>query len=345
MQIFSKLALASTATTTAGTATVAALGYGAMGLTAFYGPSLQDDKAMELLQAVYDAGCRHFDTAEIYATEEKHNESVLGDFFKTVPRQSFTVATKFWPREGDYSYETVKKSLTDSLERLRLDYVDLYYAHRLNNIQGAMEFGRTAKRLVAEGLVKEVGLSEVSANMLKQIHCKVVPIAAIQQEWSLLTRNVEDELVPMCKELDITIVAYSPLARNLLAAKLEETPQDWRASQPRYASENLEQNKQIVNQVHALAGKYKCTAAQLSLAWLLQKANQLGVNLVAIPGSAKIHHAVSNLEAVKIHISDPQDIETLESLAEQIAGARASEGYLEQGFEAHDCGPAQTKIT
>jgi aryl-alcohol dehydrogenase-like predicted oxidoreductase len=336
MPLFSKLALASTAAHTAGTGTTSALGYGAMGLTTFYGPSLQDDKAMELLQAVYDAGCRHFDTAEMYASEEKHNESTLGDFFKTVPRQSFTVATKYWPREGDYSYETVKKSLMASLARLQLDHVDLYYAHRLSNLQGATEFGHTAKRLVAEGLVKEVGLSEVSATMLKQIHTQVLPIAAIQQEWSLLTRNVEDELVPMCKELDITIVAYSPLARNLLASKLEEAPQDFRATQPRYASENFEQNKAIVNQVHALAEKYKCTAAQLSLAWLLQKASQLGVNLVAIPGSAKIHHAVSNLEAVKIYISDPQDIQTLESLAEQVAGARASEDYLEQGFEAHD---------
>jgi aryl-alcohol dehydrogenase-like predicted oxidoreductase len=151
-----------------------------------------------------------------------------------------------------------------------------------------------------------------------------------------LTRNIEDELVPMCKELDITIVAYSPLARNLLAAKLEETPKDWRANQPRYATENLEQNKLIVNQVHDLAKKYNCTAAQLSLAWLLQKANQLGVNLVAIPGSANLHHAISNLEAVKIHISDPQDIKMLESLAEHVVGARGTEEYLKQGFENHE---------
>lgn len=328
MKLFAKCSLPSV------TGKGSGLGFGCMGITAFYGASLPDDKAMELLKAVYDAGCRHFDTAEAYATKEKHNENVLGQFFQTVPRDSFTVATKFWPKDdGVYDYETVKKSLSASLKRLQLDYVDLYYAHRVISLKGAMEFGRTAKRLQEEGLIKEVGLSEVSPMWLKTVHTEVCPIDAVQQEWSLLTRNLEDELVPMCKELDITIVAYSPLARNLLATKVTETPKDWRGEHPRYSKENLEQNQRIVDQLEALATKYNCSAAQLSLAWLFYKADQLGVSVVPIPGSTKLHHAMSNLESVKIKITDPEDMKILESLADEVAGARANESYLQLGIE------------
>jgi aryl-alcohol dehydrogenase-like predicted oxidoreductase len=182
-----------------------------MGITAFYGATMPDDEALKLLKGVYNTGCRHFDTAEIYATGDKYNESILGEFFKTVPRDSYTVATKYYPKKDDptlYTYDGVKASLQASLKRLQLDYVDVYYAHRVLTLEGGLLFGETAKRLKEEGLIKEVGLSEVSGDWLRQIHTKACPIDAVQQEWSLLTRNLESELVPVCKELDIPIVAY-----------------------------------------------------------------------------------------------------------------------------------------
>lgn len=329
MKLFSKFALHSAV----GSGKSSGIGFGAMGVTAFYGDAMPDDDAMHLLRTVYDAGCRHFDSAEVYATKDKHNEAVLGQFFQTVPRDSYSIATKYWPKGDDkYEYDAVKKSLLKSLERLQLTYVDLYYAHRVMSLEGGLKFAATAKRLKEEGLIKEVGLSEVSGKWLKQIN-EVCPIDAVQQEWSLLTRNLEDELVPVCKELGVTIVAYSPLARNLLATKLEAPPSDWRASQPRYAQENMEANRKIHETVEQLAAKYNCSAAQLSLAWLFHRAHELGVSVVPIPGSTKLQHATSNLESTRIQISD-DDCRELEALADQVAGARATESYVSIGIEA-----------
>ena len=303
-------------------------GFGCMGITAFYGSSMAIDDAKKLLQEVYDAGCRHFDTAEVYATKEQHNESVLGEFFKTVPRDSFSVATKFWHQDGGkYDYETVKSHLLKSLERLGLDYVDLYYAHRVTSLEGGLEFGRTMAKLKEEGLVKEVGLSEVSGAWLKKIHTEACPIDAIQMEWSLMTRSIEKEVVPVCKEFGIPIVAYSPLARNMLASKVEVAPADWRSQLPRYSGENMEKNKQVADIVHDLAEKVGGTAAQLSLAWLFFKAKELGVEVYPIPGSTKLHHALGNLDAVKLSIS-AEDEQVLESLAEKVAGERGMEWYM-----------------
>ena len=312
------------------------LGFGCMGITAFYGDSMPDDKALELLQQVYDAGCRHYDTAEVYATKEKYNESILGTFFQTVPRDSFSVATKFWPQgeTGNYDYETVKKSLTASLKRLQLDYVDLYYAHRVYSLEGGKEFARTALRLKEEGLIKGIGLSEVSGKWLKEIYTEVGPVDAVQQEWSLMTRNLEEELVPVCKELDVDIVAYSPLSRNLLAAKVEAPPEDWRGTLPRYSKENLEKNIKIHDTVQGIAAKYEgANAAQLSLAWLFHKATELGVTVIPIPGSTKIKNAVGNCGSTKIEISD-EDCKSLESVADMVAGLRGPEWYTDRGIES-----------
>jgi len=246
------------------------------------------------------------------------------------------LATKYWPRDGKYDYDTIKPFLTASLERLGLDYVDLYYAHRVVSFEGAKEFGRTAKRLKEEGLIKEVGVSEINPKWLRVVHNEICPIDAVQQEWSLITRHpVEEELIPVCKELGITVVAYSPLARNLLATKLEAPPNDWRANHPRFFKENLEKNQTIADILQELATKYNCTTAQLALAWLFHRANTLGVAVVPIPGSTKLHHALGNLEAAKVVISDPEDVKTLESLAEKVSGARANEQYMDMSIEGN----------
>lgn len=312
------------------------LGFGCMGITAFYGDPLPDDKAMELLKGVYDTGCRHFDTAEVYRSGDLYNESVLGKFFKTVPRDNFTVATKFMPQAHDSKndYETVKAALKASLERLGLEYVDLYYSHRITDLEGAIEFTKSAQKLKKEGLLKEIGLSEISPEWLRKVNAEAGPIDAVQQEWSLLTRNLEEELVPTCKELDITIVAYSPLARNLLASKVTVPPTDWRGSLPRYQAENLKANNKIVDVMEEISKRYKCSPAQLALAWLFKKADSLGVSVVPIPGTTKLHRAESNIESARIDISDEADMQKLEELASMVAGARGTESYIKMGFEA-----------
>lgn len=285
---------------------------------------------MELFKTVYDEGLRHFDTAEAYAAGDLHNEAVLGKFLATVPRDSYSVATKYWPQKGDYSYETVKPRLEASLKRLGLDCVDLYYAHRVTSLEGGLEFCRTTKRLQEEGLIKEIGLSEIGGTWLRKCY-DIVPIAAVQQEWSLLTRSLEADLVPVCKELNVDIVAYSPLARNLLATKLDAPPADWRASQPRYSAENLAKNHKISDILTDLAQKYESTPAQLALAWLFAKAEELGVTVIPIPGTTKVKNALSNMKATTVNISDPEDMKTLESLAGLVAGERGNEQYMKLG--------------
>lgn len=331
MKLFTRTVLASrNSTSDAGSG----LGFGCMGMTAFYGEAMLDSKAMDLLKEVYDNGCRHFDTAEVYRTGDKYNEAVLGQFFKRIPRGSFTVATKYMPYSHDNKndYDTVKASLQASLERLDLDYVDLYYCHRITDLKGAMEFAKSAKKLKEEGLIKEVGLSEISASWLKRVHTEACPIDAIQQEWSLLTRNLEEELVPMCRELGIPIVAYSPLARTMLASKLETAPKDWRSTLPRFQS--LSANQKISDIMAEMANKYDCTPAQLALAWLFKKASQMGVTVVPIPGSTKLEHALSNMKAIQVDISDDTDMKMLEDLADQVTGARGTDGYVQAGFES-----------
>lgn len=312
------------------------LGFGCMGVTSFYGDPMPVDKAMELFQTVYDAGCRHYDTAEVYtAPGDIYNEKVLGQFLATVPRDSYSVATKYFPMTNDYTYETVKPRLEASLSRLGLDYVDLYYAHRVTSLEGGLEFCRTGKRLQEEGLIKEIGLSEVGGEWLQKCHA-VAPIGAVQQEWSLLTRNLETDLVPVCKELNIPIVAYSPLARNLLATKVEAPPNDWRSSVPRFSAENLAKNAKITDILHEMATKYNngdCTPAQLALAWLFVKAQELGVMVIPIPGTTKISNAMSNFKAAALDITT-EDAKTLESLANMVAGARGDESYVKIGIEA-----------
>ena len=320
-----------------------ALGYGAMGLTAFYGEPTSDDKAFAVLQAAYDGGCRHFDTAEIYKTgnpytdneNDIYNETVIGKFLKTVPRDSYTVATKFLPMkwENKADYATVKKALLNSLKRLGLEYADLYYSHRIASLDMAKEFTHAAKRLQEEGLIKNFGFSEITGKWLRECN-QIAPVAAVQQEWSLITRSLESELVPVCSELGITIVAYSPLGRNLLSGVVTESPNDWRKSLPRYSTENLQKNIVLIKQIESIADKHNCTVAQLSLAWLFYKAKQLNVRVLPIPGTTKTQNLNSNLKATEISL-DSSEMDLLEKIGAQVAGDRADEGYIKSGMEGH----------
>lgn len=313
---------------------------------AVYGPPISDEDCLELLTAVYDDpnASRHFDTAEIYKSgnpmvdndDDTYNEKQLAPFFASKPRDSFTVATKFMPFKhgGKSDYDTVKAALQGSLNRLGLDYIDLYYCHRVANLAGTLEFAASAKRLQDEGLVRSVGLSEVCGDWLRQAHA-ICPIAAVQQEWSLMTRVGEPELFPVCAELGVGVVAYSPLARNLLCTTAEdECPRDWRATLPRYSAENWAVNVKLSAEVAEIAkNKGGISAAQLSLAWLFHRADVVGVKILPIPGTTKAAHAVVNSASTGISLS-VEEAATLEALAGQTQGLRGDEQYMSIVIEA-----------
>lgn len=314
------------------------MGFGAMGITAFYGAPMEDEDALKLLKGAYDKGYRHFDTAEIYNTNvfndpakepRKWNEEIVGKFVATVKRETVTVATKFNPMMSpDVEEKSVVASFDNSLKRLGCGYVDLYYLHRMpGTLEKLKKWMAAAATLVKAGKVKHIGLSEVSGEWLREAH-KIHPVAAVQQEWSLLTREpIESNIVPVCAELGIAVVAYSPLARNLLTEQ-KEPPKDWRATNPRYSAENWKKNQELVAKIGAIAKEKGVSTAQISLKWLYQKAESLKVKLVAIPGTTKLANAESNIEAItKVTLSD-SDMKLLEEISALVNGLRGDERYL-----------------
>jgi aryl-alcohol dehydrogenase-like predicted oxidoreductase len=319
---------------------VSPMGFGAMGITAFYGPPMEDEAAVALLTRVYNTGFTHFDTAEVYQGKtaegvQKYNEEQLGNFLRTLPRQSFTVATKFLPQVhgGKCDLATVTAAVDASLAKLGLQYVDLYYCHRMPaTLEDAEEWMRSMKAIVASGKVKHVGLSEVGMDWLRRMHA-IHPVACVQQEWSLLTRNLEDTVLPVYKELGIGVVAYSPLARNLLGGAQEALGKDdWRSDQPRYNPENLAKNQDLVRQIAALGQERGKTPAQLSLAWLYHRARSLGVTVVPIPGTTKAERAAENWASLDAQLTD-SEMAQLETLGSLVAGARGNESYQNMSLE------------
>eukprot|EP00913_Durusdinium_trenchii_P026121 g24504.t1 len=281
-----------------------------MGITAFYGTSMEDEDCVKLLKAAYDMGYRHFDSAEVYKSETKNNEETreqVGRFLRTVPRESFTVATKYWPGAHGETYDLAStlEAVDGSLTRLGLESIDLYYIHRPPpTLEQAEAWMRSMKEIVAMGKVKYVGLSEFSPEWTRALHA-IHPVTAMQIEWSLVTRSAEAKRRrrERWEELGISIVAYSPLARNLLAAAPTEVPTDWRAAQPRYSEENLKKNQELLKKIEEMAKSKSCTAAQLSLAWLYFKAGELGLTMIAIPGTTKIANAEANFAGLKVTIT------------------------------------------
>eukprot|EP00435_Cladocopium_sp_Y103_P028644 s48_g7.t1 len=321
---------------------VSPLGFGCMGITAFYGASMEDEDAVKLLKAAYDMGYRHFDSAEVYASNMRISFAIsfasrsdllgeqVGQFLRTVPRDSYTIATKYFPgRHGEtYDLASTLEAVEASLKRLGLDYIDLYYIHRppptLEQAEEWMRSMRDWREIVNMGKVKYVGLSEFSPEWTRTLHA-IHPVTAMQIEWSLVTRNlVEEILLDCCKDcgiqsdLGIAIVAYSPLARNLLAAAPTEVPTDWRKNQPRYNEENLKRNQELLKKIEAMAESKKCSAAQLSLAWLYFKA-----------GTTKIANAEANFAARS------EEATLLEELGAQVAGNRGNEAYENMGLEGN----------
>ncbi|KAJ7957311.1 NAD(P)-linked oxidoreductase superfamily protein [Quillaja saponaria] len=296
---------------------VSAQGLGCMGMSAFYGPPKPDSDMISLIHHAVDSGVTFLDTSDMYGPHT--NEILLGKALKGGVREKVELATKFGisfadgKREvrGDPAY--VRAAIEGSLKRLEVDSVDLYYQHRIDTrVPIEVTIGEL-KKLVEEGKIKYIGLSEASASTIRRAHA-IHPITAVQLEWSLWSRDVEEEIVPTCRELGIGIVAYSPLGRGFFSSgpKLVEnlSKDDFRKLLPRFQAENLEHNKTIFEQVNELAARKGCTPSQLALAWVHHQGN----DVCPIPGTTKTENFNQNIGALCIKLT-PEELAELESFA------------------------------
>jgi aryl-alcohol dehydrogenase-like predicted oxidoreductase len=286
-----------------------------MGITSFYGKPMDDNDAVALMKHAFDAGVTHFDTAEVYRCKAEDgetvifNEVVVGKALAVMGRENVQVATKYYPAlhsEEEMSPESVVAACKASCDRLGVACIDLYYLHRIHPTATVEDQAAAMAACVAAGLAKHVGVSEFSPENLRRFHA-VCPVTCVQQEWSLVNRDLEEELVPCCRELGIGIVAYSPLCRSLLCGEVKSQADlregDLRASRyPRFAAENLTQNAQVASSVAGLAQARGVTPAQLSLAWVSSQ----GKDVVPIPGTTKVAHLDDNLAARAVLLSEEE---------------------------------------
>ncbi|MBA0764783.1 hypothetical protein Gotri_014071, partial [Gossypium trilobum] len=338
---------------------VSRLGFGCVGLSGVYNAPLSHEEGCSIIKEAFNRGITFFDTADIYG--EKHdNEIMLGKALKQLPREKIQVATKFGFVKSESkgrplievkgSPQHVRACCEASLERLDVDYIDLYFQHRVDTsvpiedtvcikyiISFFLGYNKSSsnecftclllvkmgelKKLVEEGKIKYIGLSEPSIDTIKRAH-KVHPITALQMEYSLWTREIEDEIIPLCRELGIGIVAYSPLGRGFFGGKgVEETMPNGSqlANYPRFNGENLEKNKLLYTRVSNLAIKHGSTVPQLALAWLLHQ----GRDIVPIPGTTKVKNMTNNVGSLGLKLSEEDVKEICDAVpVDEVSGRR-----------------------
>jgi aryl-alcohol dehydrogenase-like predicted oxidoreductase len=306
--------------------TVSAIGLGCMGMSDFYGPS-EESTNLAVLDHALDIGINFLDTADMYGVGE--NERLLSKVLAS-RRDEVVLATKFGnvrAPSGDFlridgSPDYVAQACDASLQRLGVDHIDLYYQHRVDRNVPIEDTVGAMKRLVEAGKVRHLGLSEASADTLRRA-AAVHPIAALQSEYSLWSRDVEADILPACRELGIGFVPYSPLGRGFLTGAIqgggELAPDDWRRQNPRFQEGNVEQNRALVAAVTELAEARGCTPAQLALAWLLAQ----GPDIVPIPGTRRIARLDENAGAAHIRLDDAELQRVADVLASHaVAGTR-----------------------
>lgn len=312
---------------------VSALGLGCMGMSEFYGPR-DDAQSMRVLDRAIALGVDMLDTADMYGP--RHNEELIGRFL-AARKPTVKISTKFGivrrageaRRRIDNSPAYARRSCEDSLRRLGIEQIDLFYVHRIDQAQPIEDTMAGLAKLVQEGKIARIGLCEVSAATLRRAHA-VHPVAAVQTEYSLWTRDVEDTVLPTCRELGVGLVAYSPLGRGFLTGRFQQGADlqegDFRASLPRFRPENMATNRPLVDVIAALAEQKGCTAAQIALAWLLAQ----GEDIVPIPGTQRIQHLQDNWGALSVHL-DEHELAHLEHAATALPVA--GERYAEEGMK------------
>lgn len=299
--------------------TVSALGLGCMGLSFGYGPATDKQQAISLIRAAVEKGVTFFDTAEIYGPFV--NEEVVGEALAPV-RDQVVIATKFGfdceqPGQVLNSRpEHIRAAVEGSLARLKTDYIDLYYQHRVDPDVPVEDVAGTVADLIAEGKVKHFGLSEAGVGTIRRAHA-VYPVAALQSEYSLWWRQPEQEILPLLAELNIGFVPFSPLGKGFLTGAIDATTTfasgDFRNIVPRFSEESRQANQQLVDIVKGLATEQGVTPAQIALAWLLAKAPWI----VPIPGTTKLHRLEENLGAASVTLS-PVALSHINAALEQI---------------------------
>ncbi|XP_050286154.1 probable aldo-keto reductase 2 [Quercus robur] len=292
---------------------VSAQGLGCMSMS----PPKPEKDMIGLIHHAINSGVTFLDTSDIYGPLT--NEILIGKALKGGVREKVELATKFGITDkgirGEPEY--VRAACEASLKRLDMDCIDLYYQHRIDNRVPIEVTMGELKKLVEEGKIKYIGLSEASSSTIRRAHA-VHPITAVQLEWSLWTRDVEEEIVPTCRELGIGIVAYSPLGRGFFSsgAKIVEnfTNNDFRKTLPRFLPENLEHNKTIFENVNKMAARKGCTSSQLALAWV----HHQGKDVCPIPGTTKMENFNQNIGALSLKLT-PEEMAELESYASKDA--------------------------
>jgi aryl-alcohol dehydrogenase-like predicted oxidoreductase len=314
------------------------MGLGCMGMSEFYGRA-DEKQSIDTINRALELGINLLDTADMYG--QGRNEELVGRAVAG-KRYEFIIASKFGIVRDDTGQrmgvcgrpEYVRTSCEKSLKRLGVETIDLYYQHRVDKEVPIEDTVGEMSRLVEEGKVRFIGLSEAGPDNLRRAN-DVHPVTALQTEYSLWTRDPEEQVIPICRELGIGFVPYSPLGRALLAGKVMDAEEfrkegDARLSRfPRFQGENFERNMRLVRGLMELADRLRCSAAQLALAWILTQ----GEDMVPIPGTTRIKHLEENVEAVNIELTEDELVELSELFP---PGAAMGDRYFEAGMKLLD---------
>lgn len=291
---------------------VSPIGMGCMGFSHGYGKTPSEEYSIAAIRKAYDFGCTFFDTAEAYGTEQfyaGHNEQLVGKALEPF-RKETVIATKFHLGEigktqGIALYSEIRRHLEASMDKLRTDYIDLYYLHRISEAVGLEDIAVVMGQLIREGLIRGWGVSQVSAEQIQAAH-DVTPLSAVQNIYSMVERYCEAEIFPLCIEKSIGVVPFSPIASGFLSGKVTVHEQfgydDVRKFVPQLSEENIAANRPILDILHRFAEEKNATNAQVSLAWMLHKYP----NVVPIPGSKNQERILENLGAWNVELSDDE---------------------------------------
>jgi aryl-alcohol dehydrogenase-like predicted oxidoreductase len=318
---------------------VSEIGFGTMSFASTYGPSPDRAEAIRVIRGAYDAGVTLFDTAEAYGPFT--NETLVGEALAPI-RDQVVIATKFGfnidPDTGERRRgvnskpDHVRKAVQGMLRRLNIETIDLLYQHRVDPEVPIEEVAGTVRDLISEGKVKHFGLSEAAANTIRRVHA-IQPIAAIQSEYSLWTREPEPEVLPLCEELGIGFVPWSPLGQGFLTGTINSSTQleksDWRTGFPRFAPEAMLANQSLVDLLTRIAARKQVSPAQVALAWLLAQKPWI----VPIPGTRRLDRVQENLGAADVVLT-AQDLGeiALATSKNTVKGARLPESILRYSY-------------